>query len=64
MYALLLIPVVLTIVYKYIPMHGIQIAFRDFDPNKGFLGSDWVGLKWFERFFSAPTCFRMIKTRC
>ncbi len=61
MYALLLIPVVLTIVYKYIPMYGIQIAFRDFSPNKGFMGSPWVGLKWFKRFFSAPTCSRMIR---
>ena len=61
MYALLLIPVVLTIVYKYIPMYGIQIAFRDFTPSKGFTGSPWVGLKWFERFFKAPTCSRMIR---
>ncbi len=61
MYALLLIPVALTVVYKYIPMYGIQIAFRDFDPNLGFLGSEWVGLQWFARFFNAPTCFRMIK---
>ncbi len=61
MYALLLIPVVLTFVYKYIPMYGIQIAFRDFSPSKGFAGSTWVGLKWFERFFNAPTCSRMIK---
>jgi len=61
LYALLLIPVALTVIYKYIPMYGIQIAFRDFDPNKGFLGSTWVGLKWFQRFFSAPTCGRMIK---
>lgn len=61
LYALLLIPVVLTVVYKYIPMYGIQIAFRDFDPNLGFVESKWVGLDWFKRFFSAPTCFRMIK---
>jgi len=61
MYALLLIPVVLTIIYKYIPMYGIQIAFRDFTPSKGFTGSTWVGLKWFQRFFSAPTCSRMIR---
>ena len=61
MYALLAIPVVLTVVYKYIPMYGIQIAFRDFDPNLGFLESEWVGLQWFTRFFNAPTCFRMIK---
>ena len=47
LYALLLIPVVLTFVYKYIPMYGIQIAFRDFNPNLGYLGSKWVGLDWF-----------------
>lgn len=52
---------VLTIVYKYIPMYGIQIAFRDFNPNLGFLRSEWVGMRWFERFFSSPTCLRMIK---
>ncbi len=61
MYLLLLIPVVLTFVYKYIPMYGVQIAFRDYSPSKGFSGSTWVGLKWFERFFNAPTCSRMIK---
>lgn len=61
LYVLLLIPVVLTIVYKYIPMYGIQIAFRDFSAKKGFLGSTWVGLDWFVRFFSSPNCWRMIK---
>ena len=61
LYALLLIPVVLTVVYKYIPMYGIQIAFRDFKASRGYTGSEWVGLYWFKRFFSAPTCFRMIK---
>ena len=61
LYALLLIPVVLTVVYKYIPMYGIQIAFRDFKASRGYTGSEWVGLYWFRRFFSAPTCFRMIK---
>ena len=52
---------VLTVVYKYIPMYGIQIAFRDFKASRGYTGSEWVGLYWFKRFFSAPTCFRMIK---
>ena len=58
---LLLVPVVLTFVYKYIPMYGIQIAFRDFKASRGYLGSEWVGWYWFERFFSAPTFARMIK---
>lgn len=61
LYLLLLIPIVLTFVYKYIPMYGIQIAFRDFKASRGITGSAWVGLKWFQRFFSAPTCSRMIK---
>ncbi|MBR6399046.1 MAG: sugar ABC transporter permease [Lachnospiraceae bacterium] len=61
LYALLLIPVVLTFIYKYIPMYGIQIAFRDYKASRGYLGSEWVGFEWFERFFTAPTAGRMIK---
>ncbi|MCR5100127.1 MAG: ABC transporter permease subunit [Butyrivibrio sp.] len=61
MYLLLLIPFVLTLVYKYIPMYGIQIAFRDFKASRGITGSEWVGLEWFRRFFSSPNCMRMIK---
>ena len=61
LYAMLLVPVVLTIIYKYIPMYGIQIAFRDFKASRGMWGSEWVGLEWFERFFSSPNCVRMIR---
>lgn len=39
LYLLLLVPVIITIIYKYIPMYGIQIAFRDFKASKGYLGS-------------------------
>ncbi|MBD5550067.1 MAG: sugar ABC transporter permease [Lachnospiraceae bacterium] len=61
LYAMLVIPVVLTIIYKYIPMYGIQIAFRDYKASQGFMGSEWVGLEWFSRFFTAPTFGRMMK---
>ncbi len=61
LYLMLLIPVVLTIIYKYIPMYGIQIAFRDYKATRGMFGSEFVGLKWFERFFRAPNCVRMIR---
>ena len=47
LYLLLLVPVVLTIIYKYVPMYGIQIAFRDFKASRGYTGSEWVGLYWF-----------------
>ncbi len=60
LYVLLLIPVVITIIYKYVPMYGIQIAFRDYKPSRGFFGSEWVGWDWFERFFTAPNFKRMI----
>nr|WP_296465968.1 ABC transporter permease subunit [uncultured Acetatifactor sp.] len=61
LYAMLAIPVILTLIYKYIPMYGIQIAFRDYKASRGFSGSEWVGLEWFQRFFSAPTFGRMMK---
>lgn len=61
LYAMLLVPVVLTVIYKYIPMYGIQIAFRDYKANRGYWGSDWVGFYWFKRFFTSPNCIRMIK---
>lgn len=60
LYLMLLIPVVITIIYKYGPMYGIQIAFRNYKPAQGFFGSEWVGFEWFERFFTAPTFKRMI----
>ena len=61
LYLLLLIPIILTLIYKYYPMYGVQIAFRDFKASRGYLGSEWVGWYWFERFFTAPTFGRMIK---
>lgn len=59
---LLLIPgIVLTIIYKYIPIYGVQIAFRDYNPVLGFSGSPWVGLKWFQKFFTNYNSLNMIR---
>lgn len=60
LYLLLLPGIVLTIIYKYIPIYGVQIAFRDYNPVKGFFGSPWVGLKWFEKFFTNYNSWDMI----
>ncbi|WZL79341.1 ABC transporter permease subunit [Eubacteriales bacterium mix99] len=50
---LMILPVVAYyIIFHYVPMYGIQIAFKDFVPKLGFLGSPWVGLDHFTRFFS------------
>ena len=60
-YVLLLPGILITIIYKYIPIYGIQIAFRDYNAVDGFFGSAWVGLKWFQRFFGNYNSVRMIK---
>jgi putative aldouronate transport system permease protein len=60
-YVLLLPGIILTIIYKYIPIYGVQIAFRDYNAMDGFFGSTWVGLKWFNRFFSNYNSARMIR---
>ncbi len=44
LYLMLLVPVILTVIYKYIPMYGIQIAFRDFKTGSMWKAK-WVGLK-------------------
>lgn len=45
---------VITFIFSYIPMYGVQIAFRNYNPKKGFFGSPWVGLDHFVRFFESP----------
>ena len=52
LYALISLPVALLLIFHYAPLYGIQIAFRDYIPMKGFWGSDWVGLKHIRRFFT------------
>lgn len=54
LYIFLLPAVILLIVFNYMPMYGILIAFKDFRPVDGILGSPWAGFKYFERFFSMP----------
>lgn len=55
LYVLFLLPALaLTLIFRYIPMGGIMIAFQRYNPIKGILGSEWVGFKYFERFLSSP----------
>lgn len=50
-YALLLLPVIYLIVFYYIPMGGLVLAFKKYDLSKGILGSPWVGFDNFLKFF-------------
>ncbi|PAF31104.1 ABC transporter permease [Paenibacillus sp. 7516] len=54
LYVLLAPALILTLIFKYIPMYGAIIAFKDFSPIKGIMGSEWVGLKHFEKFLASP----------
>ena len=54
LYLFLVPAIILTIVFKYIPMYGAIIAFKDFSPMKGIIGSDWVGLTHFKDFLTSP----------
>lgn len=60
LYFFLLPTVVYFIIFNYIPMYGIQIAFKNFSASDGIWGSPWVGTYWIEQFISSPmfwNCF-------
>lgn len=55
LYVFFLMPaLLLTIIFKYLPMGGLLISFEDYNVIKGVLGSPWVGLEYFRRFLSSP----------
>ena len=58
MFYLLLLPgITYFLLFHYQPMYGATIAFRDFSPMKGILGSEWVGFKNFLEFFTHPSFY-------
>lgn len=46
--------IILTFIFSYIPMYGVQLAFRRYNAKAGIWGSPWVGTYYFERFFESP----------
>ncbi|WP_135552420.1 ABC transporter permease [Paenibacillus cymbidii] len=58
---LLILPVVAYfIIFHYVPMIGVQLAFKEFSPIHGIFGDQWVGLKYFERFIHAYDFNRIV----
>lgn len=51
LYLFLLPTLIYLLIFHYWPMYGVQIAFRNFKPTKGIWGSQWVGMKNFDKFF-------------
>lgn len=60
-YVMLLIPAFFVILFSYVPLYGLIIAFEDYNPGKGFLGSDWVGLKWFRMAMQMPDFPKIVR---
>lgn len=59
---IMIIPVIAYyLIFYYAPLYGVVIAFKNFSPMKGVLGSSWVGMKNFEDFFTSIYAFRTIK---
>ena len=60
LYLLLLPGLAYFVVFKYLPMYGLTIAFKDYVPFLGYSGSEWVGLKHFEELFTGPDFGRLM----
>ncbi|MGP0577840.1 ABC transporter permease [Paenibacillus peoriae] len=60
LYLFLLPSIILTVIFKYVPMYGSIIAFKNFSPRKGILGSEWVGFEHFQRFLSSPNFYDIL----
>jgi putative aldouronate transport system permease protein len=60
-YLMVLPGLAITLVFRYVPIYGIIMAFQDFSPAKGYLGSRFVGLKHIASFIHDPYFFRSIK---
>lgn len=61
LYLMLVLPVAYLLLFSYYPMYGLQIAFKDYVPNLGMVGSKWVGLKHFMNFLNGPDFFGLFK---
>lgn len=61
LYIMLIPGLIYFIIFKYLPMWGVVIAFKDYEPFLGFLGSKWVGIKHFERFFTTETFWMLFR---
>jgi multiple sugar transport system permease protein/putative aldouronate transport system permease protein len=49
------LPLAYIIIFCYVPMGGILMAFKDYSPRRGIWQSPWVGLKWFKQFLTTPS---------
>lgn len=61
LYLLALPGILFFLIFKYVPLGGLVIAFKDYSPYAGIAGSEWVGLEHFQRFFSNPEFLNLFR---
>lgn len=61
LYLFLVIPVILVFVFSYIPMAGVQLAFKKYNMNLGIMGSPWIGFDNFLKFFHNYQFWRLLR---
>ncbi|NMO95456.1 sugar ABC transporter permease [Paenibacillus lemnae] len=61
LYALLLIPLTFVLIFKYAPMSGLMLAFKDYKVARGFWGSEWVGFEVFQQLFAKSDFGRAVR---
>lgn len=61
LYVLALLGLAYYIIFKYVPMYGVIIAFKDFHPTKGITGSPWIGFGHFTDFFQSYYFWRIVR---
>ena len=61
LYLMILPPIISVFIFHYIPLYGVQIAFKDYRTSLGIWGSEWVGLKHFKKFIEYPYFIRIMK---
>ncbi|MEN6598901.1 MAG: ABC transporter permease subunit [Rectinema sp.] len=61
LYVILFAPFLWLIIFRYVPMYGLQLAFKNFRSSRGIWGSPWVGLAHFKRFFTSPSSWMVIR---
>ena len=61
LYLFLLPMIIYVFIFNYMPLAGLQIAFKDFVATKGIWGSEWVGFKYFRQFFTSPMFWKLLK---
>lgn len=61
LHVMMIIPVIYIFVFKYMPMYGARIAFVDYVPKMGIMGSEYVGFSHFKRFLTSPIFFTVVK---